>query len=317
MPSSTQSVLGMPELFENILLYLHRRTLLTAAQLVSRHWHTTIVHSPALQRALFFQPWPAIPSSSPSTAAGKEQQPYPQPEVNPLLAAAFAMFFDGRPFQRDAFELLPFAHGSEASCHDAFMRVGASWRRMLTCQPPVMRLGTWYCQGGQRSQPLPGPDNPGIFWDQTFPSEEEKEEPVAWPELGLPGLRMGTLYDRVTDSLCKQAGCSIALYWDIERHFTPRGEREDEEEGEGLRPDETLWPSAEEYVNVHNGKENWDDWETVQLLLLSKAARTVDAVIMLYVKGSCLMGWRPPPDKRFEKQYKFPAAKAETRSSPR
>ena len=224
------------------------------------------------------------------------------------------MFFDGRPFMRDAFNLLPFAHNSEASCHDAFMQTGASWRRMLTCQPPVMRLGTSYRQEGQRRVSLLDPDNPGTFWHETFPPQEEEQESVAEPELGLPGLRMGTLYDRVTESLCKRGGYSIALYWDIECHLGPREEREPE----GLVHDEpSSW--SEQYVNVHNGKDDWEDWmdhpETIQLL--SKAARTVDAVIMVSLMGSCLLGWRPPPDKRFEKRYKFPAANVETRSSPR
>lgn len=310
MSSSTQNVLGTPELFENILLCLPIRTLLTAAQLVSHHWHNTIVQSPALQQALFFQPRLVTPSSSRSTAAGKEQQLYPQPELNPLLAETFAMFFDGSRFRRNAFKLLPFADDNNASCHDAFMQVGASWRRMLTCQPPVMRLGTWYYQVGQRKDPSPGPDDPGDFWDEMFPSEEEKEKPVGCPELRLPGLRMGTLYDTATDWFCRQSTCSIVLYWDIERDFFPRREGEEEE---GLHSDETLRRFAE-YVNVYNKMEDWarrpDDTENVQPL--STAVRTVNAVVKVYVGGSCLIGWRPPRDEQFEKRYKFPTVEAES-----
>lgn len=307
MPSSTQTVLGMPELFENILLHVHLRTLLTAAQLVNREWRATIVNSPALQRALFFQPWPAIPSPSPSTGVGKEQQPCPKPKINPLLAEAFPMFFDKCCFGRRKSELASFAHNSAAGYGDALLQVGASWRRMLICQPPVMRLGIWHRYRPQRGPRLPNRDCPGSFTCRAF-SLQEEERP-AWPELGLlPGLRMGTLYDRVIDMLVG-GRCSVALYWDIERDFAPREGREEEE---GLFSDEPSWWS-EDYVNVDNGKDDSDDWddhpETIQLLY--NAVRTVDAVIMVDFPATCLVGYSPPGGELFKKRYKFPAMKAE------
>lgn len=217
------------------------------------------------------------------------------------------MFFDGRIFGRYGFKL--FAHGSAGSFRDVFMQAGASWRCMLVCQPPVMRLGTWLRETGQRrSLPFSGPDDPAAFWDETLPWEEE-EERVARPELGLPGLRMGTLYDRVIGLFCKNA-FSIALYWDIERDFAPREEQNREE---GFYPDETSW-RLEEYVNVHNGREDWEDWidhpETIQLL--SNAVRNVDAVIMVQRPASCNMGGRANVYKGFEERYKFSARKVET-----
>lgn len=105
------------------------------------------------------------------------------------------------------------------------------------------------------------------------------------------------------------------LYWDIERDFAPREEGPEEEEE---RRRGGTWRRSKEYVNVHNGEKDWKDWwdhpETVQQL--SKVARTVNAVMMTYVKPTYLIGFRPPPDKRFEQRYTFPAAKTGTLSAP-
>ncbi|KAJ7620654.1 hypothetical protein DFH06DRAFT_1482646 [Mycena polygramma] len=126
--SSAEEVLSTPELLELILWHLPMRSLLIAAPLVSKKWQGVTL-SPILQRALFFQPDPAVASS--------------HPILNPLLVELFPPFFT------------PIARGVDhwlwpntkvimampwAKAPDAFRRAEASWRRMLVRQPPVQTM---------------------------------------------------------------------------------------------------------------------------------------------------------------------------------
>ena len=158
MGEASHRVISTPELLEIILLQLDMRTLLTSAQLVSRTWHGLITKSSRLQKALFFLP----------DTNSKERT------KNPLLAELFPQWF---PSQR---RLL---HGSQAKTikklplayHlDAYMRVGASWRRMLIHQPPIYELGLVNLCRGQGG---------GNVQFGTVRRED--------------GLRMDTLYDKV------------------------------------------------------------------------------------------------------------------------
>ncbi|KAE9407529.1 hypothetical protein BT96DRAFT_105377 [Gymnopus androsaceus JB14] len=122
LPSN--AVFGIPKLLDRILSQLDMRTLLTAAQLVSRYWHDIITQSPSIQQALCFQP-------KHSTANERMQ--------NPLLAELFEPWFDedGVHYRRKFMEM------PLASARDVFLREDATWCQMLVAQPPVLQLGIW------------------------------------------------------------------------------------------------------------------------------------------------------------------------------
>ena len=129
MSRPDQTVLGIPELFEQVLLQLDMRTLLTSAQRVCRHWHETISLSPLLQEKLFFRP--AADTAGPRVR-------------NPLLCELFPHFFPAegaeqlRKFSMKEFEdELPLGRGD---CNALFMYKRASWRRMFPTQPPFYSL---------------------------------------------------------------------------------------------------------------------------------------------------------------------------------
>ncbi|KAI9681895.1 MAG: hypothetical protein M1822_006972 [Bathelium mastoideum] len=145
--SSSERVLQIPELLENILTYLNPRDLLLS-QRVSRLWAATINTSRPLQRTLFFLPdWstsaPLSSLTSPlspittRTAAATNWQPV----HNALLARAF-------PCNYPALQSSSHRHGLSvdlpATCapssHASARHPRASWRRMLLCQPPCTRL---------------------------------------------------------------------------------------------------------------------------------------------------------------------------------
>ena len=167
MTSSCDAVLQTPELLQETLLHLDMRTLLTAAQRVSRQWHELITTSPALQQTLYFAP--ITSASAPATQ-------------NPLLSELFPCWFreeeSGRKdantskpvlIDRKTFSRLPMA---EESRRHAFLYPKASWRHMLVRQPPVLTLGRWTTNRRQ------GGDGHNIEIDEV-------------PD----GLRMGPLYD--------------------------------------------------------------------------------------------------------------------------
>jgi hypothetical protein len=167
--TSAQHVFQVPELFELIFMELPMRTLLTSAQLVCKSWNQRITSSRRIQQALFLEP---CLSDTP-------------PRINPLLAAEFPMFFDGKQHRRSDFSELAFARqpgssrerlssppapaihssgssidGSVAQAAEAhsvgavghlalrekFLHPSASWRRMLPRQPAVMEVGFWRYQ---------------------------------------------------------------------------------------------------------------------------------------------------------------------------
>lgn len=175
------AVISTPELLESILLQLDQRTLLISAQRVSRGWNSLIRESPAIQKALFFE-------QDPTT--GKCRR-------NPLLAALFPPWFDtpttGRGtnmWHPDVFAGLPLAASEKK---DAFLRRGASWRRMLTQQPAVTKLG--YIEQE--------PQNRGDTFSRAM---------IDFPE----GLRMGALYDMTWRVVCHRnprAPCQFVFIW--------------------------------------------------------------------------------------------------------
>ncbi|KAH8886535.1 hypothetical protein GQ53DRAFT_750550 [Thozetella sp. PMI_491] len=137
------AVMATPELLECVLLRLDLRTLLTAAQRVCRAWHSLIMTSPSLQKALFFSPvGPAA-----CDASGDYKQVAYQP--NPLLQTTFPSWFP-RQSDGDVSDGKPPWIKTESTLK-VFLRPEASWRRMLVRQPPPCKLGTVQVHSAQWS----------------------------------------------------------------------------------------------------------------------------------------------------------------------
>jgi hypothetical protein len=169
MASPRDHVLTTPELLEAIFLHLPPQTLLLV-QLVSPRWHITITCSPLLQQSLFLRPAPLQSSWT----------------ANPLLRSHFLPWFvmptDHYSFSMptyDSLQMLDWIHGKTPT-RDAFLREGASWRKMLLVQPPPRQLHLLKIAQGQ-----------GGDW-------EEK----AIVNVGERGVTMGLVYD-VTESFLR------------------------------------------------------------------------------------------------------------------
>ncbi|KAK1831545.1 hypothetical protein QBC39DRAFT_434056 [Podospora conica] len=181
-PPAVAQVFSTPELVESILVHLDMRTLLTTAQRISRTFLAIITASPRLQRTLFFRP--SLPSSMPFTA-------------NPLLTWAFpclmpvftapvigvydirlppsSLFVPAGNYGRGAVEeneMLPMTDiRYDGRRHLAFTRRGASWRRMLLCQPPAMRVArveTWPEYWKMVDFSATGGLRMGVLFDEVF-----------------------------------------------------------------------------------------------------------------------------------------------------
>ncbi|KAI0474448.1 hypothetical protein F4859DRAFT_483241 [Xylaria cf. heliscus] len=194
MIASRDAVLQTAELLQEILLQLDMRTLLTAAQLVSRQWHELIKSSPALRQALYLEPTTRPSGPGPGPGPGPATQ-------NPLLTDIFPLWFPKetngeqqdvpRPrmmIERGDFDGLPMAQDTR---RHAFLHPSATWRRMLVQQPPALRLGHWTTcynmMGGFDDFPL-----------QEFPD----------------GLRMGSLYD-LSQKWLRQDVSGFRVFWDM------------------------------------------------------------------------------------------------------
>lgn len=163
-------VLTTPELLEIILLHLDTRTLLVSAQRVCQTWAVLIQSSPAIQQALFFQPFTPKPKQGKWHAKSIWNSILPSPLkkdtkldqgsiYNPLLVQAFRPFFpsvheyppihdneekatetehEGKEQEKEnPFSFKPLDLLSSAQKKSAYMRKEASWRKMLLRQPPV------------------------------------------------------------------------------------------------------------------------------------------------------------------------------------
>jgi hypothetical protein len=140
MSPASLRVFDIYELLEAILLYLPMRDILLA-QRVNRRWRATIESSKPLQRALYF-----LPHGSCSWDGLRE--------TNPLIASVFSNFFNIFPIRpvmpfmvkglleatrarpECAVLLKPTVEEFEVKVKNA----GASWRKMLVAQPPVVSL---------------------------------------------------------------------------------------------------------------------------------------------------------------------------------
>ncbi|OJJ70056.1 hypothetical protein ASPBRDRAFT_45398 [Aspergillus brasiliensis CBS 101740] len=223
--------LFIPEVLERILIHLDMRTLLLS-QRVCTAWATIIQESPLLQQALFFAPtkWRA-----------KEDSIY-----NPLLVERFPPFFPNtikndlvQP--RDCYppHFLPSQYVGDdcAWSHPvkddltraevfyrelplqkyplrrkAYLHPEASWRRMLTQQPPAPNipvLRVWSFARGKRYDRYRIPGTLKDVMDleryvrQNPKDSEPPEKPSQEEEEG--GVTMGLLFDYVT--------CDLDLKW--------------------------------------------------------------------------------------------------------
>ncbi|KAJ5360315.1 hypothetical protein N7517_009506 [Penicillium concentricum] len=118
--------LGTPEIVASILHQMDMRTLITA-QGISRTWKDLICTTQSLQETLFLRPI----SHDLDLSTRVE---------NPLLAEAFPSIFDN---EEGDICLTDLTWEKNPAVREMFIRPEASWRRMLTHQPPLYRVGTF------------------------------------------------------------------------------------------------------------------------------------------------------------------------------
>ncbi|CAG8887055.1 unnamed protein product [Penicillium egyptiacum] len=118
--------LAIPEIVTSILHQMDMRTLI-AAQRISRTWKDLICTTQSLQETLFLRP------ISHGIDLGSQVE-------NPLLAEAFSSIFNT---EQDCICLTDLTWEKDPAVREMFIRSEASWRRMLTHQPPLYRVGTF------------------------------------------------------------------------------------------------------------------------------------------------------------------------------
>lgn len=118
--------LAIPEIVTSILDQMDMRTLI-AAQRISRTWKDLICTTQSLQETLFLRP---ISHYLDLTTRVE----------NPLLAEAFPSIFNT---EQDCICLTDLTWEKDPVVREMFIRPEAGWRRMLTHQPPLYRVGTF------------------------------------------------------------------------------------------------------------------------------------------------------------------------------
>ena len=177
MSNARDRVLLTPELLEVILNNVEEDDLLVNAQRVSLGWNAAITGSIRLQRKLFFQPKPYIPSE--------------EAQYNLILRKKFGPWFakNGPKAVQYGKDIKPLDWNSSEQACDAFARKEASWRRMYPVQPPATTLKvvkrTYYMRG-----------------------HHYVRGSVDFPE----GVKMGVLYDLVQENIWKPITC-FAMEW--------------------------------------------------------------------------------------------------------
>lgn len=184
-----------------ILLCLDEQTLLTSAQRVNKYWRRTIKKTPAIKRALFFEPFP---------------NSYRGPPIfNPILVEIFPPFFPSKDGKQDSSGDAEACRKGDAvvgfrsfdplfptvKVHQVIRRTKASWTRMLVRQPPIRSFCEWHTRGTQAGTTI-----------HTVNKRSCKR-----------GLRMGQLYD-------KGVRPPLTIYWEGEMEKVTASYRELEEE---------------------------------------------------------------------------------------
>lgn len=165
-------VLDTTELLEQILLYLDMQTLLVSIMRVCRLWNKVITESPALRKALFLLPEgdcdasvgdaiinPLLARHFPPffTPVYDIGCPFPIQSLEPEEGCYDYLFEDMSYNGMSNFKSLPVYKRSianddfveeygdtpnaKARENNPYLRECASWRKMLTSQPPAKRLG--------------------------------------------------------------------------------------------------------------------------------------------------------------------------------
>ncbi|KAK3385161.1 hypothetical protein B0H63DRAFT_559838 [Podospora didyma] len=213
--------LRTPEILEMILLHVDLQSLLVSAQRVCRDWLDLTSSSPALQRAMFFQPEPATTS----TAKARRRK-------NPLLERLFPTFFSPMPHVQvptieSMFAHIPgsshntsdsFEYSASTTHRDALTRRGASWRRMLIAQPALNpKIGFVFAF-----------DFDSSYWFGTTWETAQLNLPDSESERG--GLMtMGVLWDVVYENaIARKSNHEVGM-----RVWWKEEEEEEEEEGGG------------------------------------------------------------------------------------
>ncbi|KAF9880356.1 hypothetical protein CkaCkLH20_02310 [Colletotrichum karsti] len=204
--SPVDEVFAIPELLERIILHLDIRTILTRAQLVNRTWKTVIEESNCIQQKLFFKP-----------IVARRVEDVTQNRVkNPLLKSIFSAWFEER---RDYSTESPFEFLLTPK-RDAFLRKGASWRRMLVQQPACPKLGL--------IQKYPTHFLSNMKFASAVLDYSREDGSVA-------GVRMGAMYDLVYRIMAHRTSkCGMGILWrqpetepaELEKYYYVRGQHE-------------------------------------------------------------------------------------------
>lgn len=131
--TACSGALAVPEILNLILDELDMQTLLVSAQRVCHLWKTIIQETPSLQDKLFLVPRKSKINNGTRT-------------FNPLLAAKFPTFIpeNERPISQpiQCVDLTSIDFIIHPKKQSAYLRPEASWRRMLTQQPPALTLAS-------------------------------------------------------------------------------------------------------------------------------------------------------------------------------
>lgn len=131
--SAQSKALAVPEVLTMVFQELDMYTLLVSAQRVSCMWRTVIKQTPSLQEKLFLAPISPKDNNS-------------APIFNPLLATKFPTLIpenDRSINQPTEFvDLTIFDIALRPTKRFAYLRPEASWRHMLTQQPPAFTLAS-------------------------------------------------------------------------------------------------------------------------------------------------------------------------------
>lgn len=260
--SPAEAVFATGELLEIILLDIDTHTLLVSAPRVCRQWHHVISSSLPLQQSLFFLPSHARDISSP----GARQQ-----QQNPLLRKQFPPWFSSASPSESAdaadpmpssflhlplyatFFCLPLFVAGTSSPQNPFLYPCASWRRMLTSQPPSYTIAVCKLQGcstvgsaaAARVVRLRDGLRMGDLYDATLLHGMKSESSrflVVWPRDSAGG---GDGHERLASFFRESAGgvlprkleFSLALAWQKKPDLVIALAR-----GEGLAEGEVLLP---------------------------------------------------------------------------
>lgn len=158
-PASTRA-LALPEIITSIMHQMDMRTLITA-QRVCQTWNNLIKSSRSLQQALFF-------------LADDTTDPTKPRIYNNLLAEIFPSFFPRITSDSpDQTTLTSITFVSNRETLKKHLHPEASWRHMLTTNPPIHTVGHFSYATGMM----------GLTWTQRKATPQND------------GLRMGTLFE--------------------------------------------------------------------------------------------------------------------------